>query len=200
MSMPASSAVVLPASGYRAMPWRNGRGMTTEIALSSGTDGRFLWRISIADVPESGPFSLFAGYDRLIAVVSGAGMRLTVGGRRTVWLDQDSPPYGFPGDVATDCTLVGGPIRDFNLMVDRASTAGALTRLGLSTQPVEVPLDGGAVTLLHALRGPVTVDAGSAGLWTVSEGDSLKLVGTDGTMTVAGQPNGSALLATIRAR
>jgi environmental stress-induced protein Ves len=199
MSLSAPSAVLLPAAGYRAMPWRNGRGTTTEIAIAPGAGDRFLWRISIADVPESGPFSLFAGYDRLIAVVAGAGMRLAVGGRRTVWLDQEAGPYAFPGDVATECTLVSGPVRDFNLMVDRAHMAGSLTRLHLSGAATPVPLDG-AVALLHALAGPMTVEAGAAGRWTLSEGDTLRLDQASGAATVTGQPAGRALLATIKPR
>ena len=63
------------------MPWRNGLGTTTEIAAEPSADGRFHWRLSIADVAQSGPFSSFEGYDRTIAVVAGAGMRLAVAGQ-----------------------------------------------------------------------------------------------------------------------
>lgn len=62
------------------MPWKNGHGTTTEIAISpagaSLSDGSFFWRISMADVRSAGPFSKFPGYDRIIAVVEGRGMRL----------------------------------------------------------------------------------------------------------------------------
>ncbi|MBT3700020.1 MAG: HutD family protein, partial [Alphaproteobacteria bacterium] len=51
------------------MPWANGQGSTTEIfkQLFPTTD-RFLWRVSLADVPDSGRFSVFDGYERVIAV------------------------------------------------------------------------------------------------------------------------------------
>jgi environmental stress-induced protein Ves len=194
---PTPSVTLLSAETYRAMPWRNGRGTTTEIALAPGNGDRFLWRLSIADVPDSGPFSLFAGYDRLIAVVSGAGMRLAVEGRSAVLLDRESAPYGFPGDAPTECTLVDGPIRDFNLILDRHSMTGTLARLRLSDAALPVPLDGGIV-LLHALDGRLTVDAGALGGWTLPEGATLRLDQAVGTTVLMGA--GQALLATIKPR
>src|SRR5579859_6225442 len=115
----AEPSLIRPEA-YRVMPWRNGQGTTAEIALEPGDGGRFRWRLSIADVAASGPFSDFAGYDRVIAVVGGAGMRLAVAGRPPIELTQASEPYAFAGEAATECTLLQGPIRDFNLMTDRA--------------------------------------------------------------------------------
>jgi environmental stress-induced protein Ves len=199
MSPTTPSVALLTAEAYRAMPWRNGRGTTTEIALAPGIGDRFLWRLSIADVPSSGPFSLFAGYDRLIAVVAGAGMRLAVEGRPTVLLDRESAPYGFPGDAPTECTLVDGPIQDFNLIFDRQSTTGTLARLRLPNAPLPISLDGGIV-LLHALTGRLTVDAGALGAWAVPEGATLRLDQAIGTMALDGAVGGQALLATIKPR
>jgi hypothetical protein len=52
-----------------------------------------------------------------------------------------------------DCRLIDGPIRDFNLMVDRASAAGSLAVLGGgSTHSASA-----AVVLVHALAGTATV-------------------------------------------
>lgn len=190
------SITLLTAALYRAMPWRNGLGMTTEIALEPGGGDRYRWRLSIADVVQSGPFSAFAGYDRVIAVVTGAGMHLAVAGRPAVRLDRDSAPYGFPGDVPTDCTLVDGPIRDFNLIFDRAATRGSVARLHPGKAPMPVSLTGGTA-LLHAPDGRLTVDAGPAGAWAMPEGATLRLDRMIGTVTIAGEPGGRALLATV---
>ncbi len=184
---------LLPASDYRTMPWRNGLGTTTEIAVEPGTDGRFHWRLSIADVAQSGPFSRFDGYDRTIAVVAGAGMRLAVDGRPTVLIDQDAAPHDFPGDAATECTLIDGPIRDFNLIVDRASARGRVVGLRAAQS---IGIDGGTA-LLHALKGGFTIDAGPHGTWMVPEGDTLRLDGLIGTANISGLDDGRALLATI---
>ena len=191
-----SAVTLLPASSYRAMPWRNGLGTTTEIAVEPGADGRFRWRLSIADVPRSGPFSRFDGYDRVIAVVAGAGMHLAVAGTPAVRLDRDSAPHGFPGEAPTDCTLIDGPIRDFNLIFDRSTTKGAVAGLHTGMAPVRISLDGGIV-LLHALVGGLTVDAGSTGAWAVPEGATLRLDRMVGAVTIAGEPAGRALLATV---
>jgi hypothetical protein len=198
--------LIAPAD-YRVMPWRNGQGTTTEIAIAPGVGDRFRWRLSIADVASSGPFSDFSGYDRVIAVVSGAGMRLAVAGRAPVVLTRDSDPYPFPGDAATDCTLLDGPIRDFNLMTDRATCRGALAALRFGPTPIMPapimpapiipPPAPGATALLYTVRGGLAVAAGASGEWRVPEGATLRLDAASGGLSVAGEPGGIALLAMI---
>ncbi len=49
---------ILRASDHRVMPWKNGGGSTTEIAvfpIDSGLDA-FDWRVSMATVAADGPF------------------------------------------------------------------------------------------------------------------------------------------------
>ncbi len=74
------SYTLLTPANCRRVPWKNGLGTTTEIAVEALTTERFLWRVSIADVAAPGPFSTFTGYDRLIAVIEGVGMTLSVNG------------------------------------------------------------------------------------------------------------------------
>ncbi|WP_095144602.1 HutD family protein [Pseudomonas sp. Irchel s3b6] len=111
-----SQLKVLRAADYPRMPWKNGGGSTEEITRDAGTglDG-FGWRLSIADIGESGGFSTFAGYQRVITVLQGDGMTLTVDGqdaRPLLPLD----PFAFSGESQVSCTLLGGAIRDFNLI------------------------------------------------------------------------------------
>lgn len=77
-----SQPVVLRAVDYPRMPWKNGGGSTEEITRDAG-EGLvgFGWRLSIADIGESGGFSRFEGYQRIISVLQGAGMNLQVDGR-----------------------------------------------------------------------------------------------------------------------
>jgi len=115
---------IIRPEAHRVMPWRNGFGTTTEIAIDPpGADvgGRFRWRLSIADVERSGPFSAFPGYDRTIMVIAGRGMDLVVGDRPAQRLDRLFEPFVFSGDKPAECRLLEGPIRDFNLMVERSS-------------------------------------------------------------------------------
>lgn len=192
-------ATLIPPAAYRVMPWRNGQGTTTEIAIAAGDGGRFRWRLSIADVAASGPFSDFAGYDRVIAVVSGAGMRLAVAGRPPVALTQDSAPYPFSGDAATECVLLDGPIRDFNLMADRAVCRGAVRALRFAGRPIDQEIGNGVTALLHAVRGAVSVLGASSEERLVPEGATLRLDGVSGALRIALAPGGLALLATIAA-
>ncbi|WP_439877266.1 HutD/Ves family protein [Pseudomonas prosekii] len=107
---------VLRAFDYPRMPWKNGGGSTEEITRDAGAglDG-FGWRLSIADIGESGGFSTFAGYQRVITVLQGEGMTLRVDGHDTrALLPLD--PFAFSGESQVACTLLGGPIRDFNLI------------------------------------------------------------------------------------
>ncbi|WLI40497.1 HutD family protein [Pseudomonas hefeiensis] len=107
---------VLRAADYPRMPWKNGGGSTEEITRDSGSglDG-FGWRLSIADIGESGGFSTFAGYERIISVLQGDGMTLTVDGQATRSL-HPLDPFAFSGESHVTCTLLGGAIRDFNLI------------------------------------------------------------------------------------
>ncbi|GIG62257.1 hypothetical protein Lfu02_66290 [Longispora fulva] len=127
---------ILRAGDRVPTPWLNGGGVTRAVAAGPPGAGLtdFDWRVSLADVAASGPFSTFAGIDRIITVVAGAGMTLTVDGVPTTVTD-GSGPFAFPGDVLTDCVLVAGPIVDFNVMtrrgrvsarVDLVSAAAAL--------------------------------------------------------------------------
>lgn len=109
-----TQATIIPASEHVRAPWRNGGGTTVELAKDGGPDG-FDWRLSIADILAAGTFSTFEGYRRIISTVEGAGMRLTVNGRSSGDLQQ-FVPFVFDGADQTECTLLDGPIRDFNLI------------------------------------------------------------------------------------
>ncbi|MCG5240330.1 HutD/Ves family protein [Azospirillum doebereinerae] len=178
--MPPVLTLLTPADGRR-VPWRNGLGLTTEIALEAVDGGRFLWRVSVADVAAAGPFSAFPGYDRLIAVVEGPGMRLTVDGAAPVERRRMESAFAFPGEAAVDCTLLGGPIRDFNLMLDRATAKGAVTMLA---GPLAHAAEADAV-LVHALAGTLTVTAAEGGeAIAVPAGYSVLVRGGAATVTV----------------
>lgn len=150
--------VLLAPAGYRRMAWRNGLGMTTEIARREGEHGTFLWRASIAEIGGSGPFSAFPGHDRLIAVVEGGGISLAVGGAPPVECLPMGPVFAFPGEASVDCHLRGGPVRAFNLMVDRAAMTGEVSVLpGGTRHRLET---GAGTTLAHALSGTLRMTPG----------------------------------------
>jgi environmental stress-induced protein Ves len=119
---------ILRAGDHRQMPWKNGGGFTTEIAISpSGAAvSDFDWRISIAKVPSSGPFSAFANIDRVLAVLDGE-MRLTIGGGKAALIGPASPAIAFPGDVPTSADVIR-EVTDLNVMVRRGRFSASVRR------------------------------------------------------------------------
>ncbi|GHF81199.1 histidine utilization protein HutD [Kitasatospora xanthocidica] len=142
---------VLRASERPATAWLNGGGVTREVAgfpAGSGLD-RFDWRVSLADVASAGPFSPFPGIDRVITLVEGAGMALTVDG---VEQRVDTPyrPFPFSGDATTDCRLLAGPVVDFNVMTRRGRVEATVD---LATAPITVEVPAEGTVLLVCLAG-----------------------------------------------
>lgn len=179
----------LGPADYRDMPWKNGGGVTRELLkLPHPSDpARFLARLSIATVGASGPFSLFPGVDRTLMLLEGAGVVLTLGGAREVVLDQRWRPFAFPGEAEIECRLLGGPVRDFNLMVDRALAQGSLEVVQLAPGQAQT-LAGAGTVLLHVLEGQVSVAgtplAVEETLW-LDEPGSLALRSDEGTVVAA---------------
>ncbi|ATU93050.1 HutD family protein [Phyllobacterium zundukense] len=120
---------ILRAGDHRQMPWKNGGGFTTEIAISpsGATVSDFDWRISMAKVPSSGPFSAFANVDRVLAVLDGE-MRLTIGGGQATLIGPTSPAIAFPGDVPTSAEVIR-EVTDLNVMVRRGRFSANVRRL-----------------------------------------------------------------------
>jgi uncharacterized protein len=104
---------------HRVVPWRNGRGTTTELAVDppGATLGAGLrWRLSAAMVTEDGPFSSFPGIARTLVLLEGPVLELLVAGTRRVLRDPWSLVQ-FDGASETLGRVPEGPVRDLNLMV-----------------------------------------------------------------------------------
>lgn len=152
---------ILRADELQPQPWRNGQGITRELAVmppGAGADD-FLWRVSLADVVGAAPFSRFPGVDRTIVLLDGAGFRMTLDGAQVHELTAPCAPFAFPGEAEVAVALAGGPTRDFNLMLRR----------GRATGEVEVWHDAAARTappdlvLLHLVRGRARTPDGDLG-------------------------------------
>jgi uncharacterized protein len=121
---------ILRATDYRRMPWKNGGGETVEIAIApeGASLESFAWRISMAQVASSGPFSRFPGVDRTLAVLGRSGICLEVAGAEPVALTRETPPFRFSGDEPAEAGLIEGPVEDLNVMTRRASHRHVLSR------------------------------------------------------------------------
>ncbi|CAO3410695.1 HutD/Ves family protein [Azospirillum largimobile] len=189
-----TAVTLLTPADHRRVPWKNGGGVTTELAVEPATDGRFVWRVSIADVVEPGPFSAFSGYDRLIAVVEGDGMRLSVDGAPPVERRRLDPAFAFPGEAEVWCEPTAGPIRDVNLMLDRASATGTLTLLA---GPAGHRADGDVV-LVHALAGTLSITPDGGEPLSLAQGHSLLL--RDGAARLEVPDGAEGVCAEVRRR
>ncbi|MGF6443931.1 HutD/Ves family protein [Paraburkholderia youngii] len=204
-----ASVTLIRGAELVAAPWKNGGGVTREVAAfpspvggqAAGAD--FVWRVSVADVAQAGPFSRFDGVDRTLVLLSGAGMLLDelgdAGVMSTHVLRQPLDVARFSGETRIDARLVAGATRDFNLMVRRDVAQGELDvwRVGAKQDAPRV-LDGD-VALLFCAGGAVTVAlaADHAQAVRLDTGDTLRVDGPN-ALACALTGDGAVLAITIR--
>ncbi|HEX4387397.1 MAG TPA: HutD family protein [Steroidobacteraceae bacterium] len=145
------AARVLRAADRRAVPWKNGGGVTSEVAAGPpGSDlASFDWRVSIAHVEMAGPFSVFPGVERRLAVLEGQ-LELAVGGRPPLVLTPESAPLVFSGETPAAGRPQGARVTDLNVMTRIARCAARLERGAGANAPARVA---GHTALLIALTG-----------------------------------------------
>jgi len=109
--------VLIPFAGLSPVPWKNGGGSTTEIAIGPPDSGfeDFDWRVSLATIEKDGAFSAFPGVDRTLALVEGHGMTLEIDGEPTLVTDTE-PVVAFDGSSQVIAKLSRGSSTDFNAM------------------------------------------------------------------------------------
>ncbi|WP_144671673.1 HutD family protein [Arthrobacter sp. U41] len=150
----------------KAQPWRNGGGVTREVAshpaaASSvpGTgDGGWDWRVSIADVSKAGDFSAFPGMDRVLTVLEGELLLLSVDGAEHPL--EKYRPFRFSGDAAAAGSLPTGDIRDLNVITRNGVFKGYTSIIELSKKRAH-PVFAGQLGIL--LQGQAAVTPGTAG-------------------------------------
>ncbi|HEY8051584.1 MAG TPA: HutD family protein [Steroidobacteraceae bacterium] len=133
---------VLRAAAHAAVPWKNGGGVTHEVAVhpqGAGFD-TLDWRVSIAQVRSAGPFSSLPGLDRRLAVLEGT-LAIALGEAPETVLSAGAPPLHFPGEAPVQAHPVDGPVTDLNIMTRRGrfSSAVALHDVQSSTRVASGP-------------------------------------------------------------
>ncbi|WFS00591.1 HutD family protein [Rhizobium tumorigenes] len=184
--------IVLRLNDYKRMPWKNGGGETLEIAVfaSAASNADFDWRISMATVASDGPFSCFPGIDRILTVIDGDAIELSVEGRAPAMLDQNTAPYGFPGDTVTSGRLRRGPIADLNVMA-RRGIAHSVKRIEASDLPQSEAM---SPTLFLFALAPMAFRIGLAEI-SLQRHDTLDLSGARMTDIVVETSGGGLLIA-----
>ena len=106
----------LTPADYKTMPWANGKGVTVEM-LKVEENGQILWRLSRASVVENGDFSLLAGIERNLTIITGPGFDLIGDGVHLV--AKPLIPVAFAGDTPIRAEAVTAASEDFNVMTAR---------------------------------------------------------------------------------
>ncbi|MBI3283286.1 MAG: HutD family protein [Burkholderiales bacterium] len=169
---------------YRSMPWKNGGGSTTELAIfpADATLDNFDWRISTALVTGSGPFSHFAGIDRSLAVLEGS-MRLSSLEQELGMLTPDSPLCRFAGELSLHAELYSAWVLDLNVMSRRQRYSHYVQRLSGEMHEIDLPdarqcllycVHGGAKLHSAAQDVVVTLQAGELLMLDAGAGDILR--------------------------
>jgi uncharacterized protein len=187
-------ARVLRAADFTRQPWRNGGGFTTELAIEGDAD-RWLWRVSVAEIERSGPFSDYAGYERTLMLLEGDGMELVFDAAPAKRLDRPHLPFTFDGGWKTECRLLGGRVLDFNLMVDRARAHGAVAVLAAyGGKDFALAADW---SLFYCLTGAVGIEVAGA-RYDVRRGELLRIDGAAGAPAKLTELHPATLVADVR--
>lgn len=111
---------VIRKTSFTVVPWKNGGGITHEVIRVPSSGDPFRWRVSVAEIDASGPFSDFSGYNRTMVLLRGAGVRLTFDDTEHTALCTVGDLARFDGARSTRCDLTDGPCADLNLMVSKS--------------------------------------------------------------------------------
>ncbi|MCU1517091.1 MAG: HutD family protein [Pseudarthrobacter sp.] len=145
----------------RSEPWRNGGGVTRELAshpqAASAQDGAWDWRVSIAELTKAGDFSPFPGMERVLTVIEGELLLLTVDGAEHPL--EKYRPFRFSGEAAAHGALPTGDIRNLNVITRTGSFKGFTSIIELSKKRAHPVFEGQLAVLL---QGQATVSPGAA--------------------------------------
>ena len=176
-----SAPLRLDPASYRRVPWKNGGGITVDIAGEFPTEPEaaswsdMTWRLGRTRIERPAPFSDLAGLDRILAVIEGRGLRLKPTDAPVIDVREPLRPVRFPGEWEIVSDLEAGPVGVLNLMANRAraeidltfTDGGGCISVDADTVviyapfgPAEVILDGEAFAL--PANGALQVDEASS--------------------------------------
>jgi uncharacterized protein len=156
-----ATLTIIRQSSFTAVPWKNGAGITHEAMRVPADGDPFLWRLSVAHIDSSGPFSDFAGYTRSMVLLRGAGLTLKFGNGEQRDLRQTGDSVEFDGAMPTHCDLLQGPCVDLNFMVSKSLRADArVVRVDQSPTALAAPQS----ALIFSVEAPLLLhgDAGQS--------------------------------------
>ena len=142
--------------------WRNGMGVSWDIASDPPGSDDFGWRFAIARIDADLPFSNYPGVDRIFTLIEGAGLELDFEGHPSLAVHRRFVPHPYPCDIPTFCRLRDGPCRALNLFTRRG-----LWRADAAILSSGVDVAHPGPILLFALQGAADVNGRA-----LAEGDA----------------------------
>jgi uncharacterized protein len=175
---------IITAAEFRKGQWRNGRGVSWDI-YSEGAAGaeEFGWRLSLADIAESGPFSLYGPVDRVFTLIEGKGLALDISGAAPA-APAIYKPLAFACDVKTSCTLAGGPCRALNLFTARGEWSAEGSVIDIAE--IEDLDASGKACALYILEGDCSVAAHGT-VTVAAAGEAVIIPAPAGVLSIAGK-------------
>jgi environmental stress-induced protein Ves len=169
MSMPAA-VLIIRKSSLPPIRWKNGGGITHEVIRVPPSAEPFLWRVSIAHIETAAAFSDFAGYQRTMVLLRGAGMALQFANGERQVLRQIGDLAQFDGALRVHCELLDGPCMDLNLMVAKTA-ASASTRVQRLHAPLLLEACSEEAVLLACVQGTIVLQGDGADAAALEPGD-----------------------------
>jgi uncharacterized protein len=164
---------IIPAHTFKTLPWKNGKGETTELAINSGgTLDNFEWRLSIASVTEDGVFSDFSGYMRNLVLIQGDSISLTHDDINTDKLTNTLDFATFDGGSETIGSLKKGAIKDFNIITSKTK---CITKVHTYTAPLNQSINFNGLVFAFSLSDSIELNDQQNMRHKVSQGDLLQL-------------------------
>jgi environmental stress-induced protein Ves len=173
---------LIDANSMPPVPWKNGGGITREIAQADGPSG-YAWRLSMADVSAEGAFSTFPNLSRILTVIDGDGL-----GLQTADQLHDVPfcqPFAFSGDTPISSVLQGGEIRDFNVIFDPKCINADVTVLS-GPSHCDVAPDRHTIYAVFGVKGVFSCqrEAAKAGSFALIENDAVNVELAEDTLVL----------------
>jgi environmental stress-induced protein Ves len=160
---------------FTLVPWKNGLGHTTELAISDGGSLEYFdWRLSIASVVNDGDFSNFAGYQRNLVLIEGNGLILDHRNGDVDKLTQSLDIARFDGASKTHGTLVNGAIKDFNIMTNQMAFTPEVTGY-IEQQTVTIELLTDSLFFAYSLKNEMIINTSKDDECTVAVGHLIKV-------------------------
>jgi len=158
---------IISPDQYRAVAWKNGLGITQELASGGDNIDIFDWRLSMAPVINNGEFSDFEHYDRTLILITGNGLTLDHDSGQQDTLNQRFDMAHFNGGWKTNAKLHDGDILDFNVMTRQDKCRSKVTAFDHSKDHQFFPSAG--LFLIYAVDSEITVKAPDSSAITVLE-------------------------------